>query len=79
MKDLNSEIGVWYGMAKCLFQAATDQIIDRCDCNAADLHLHPNICRREKLTCVNMVSSEMGKWTKVLETLTNTTKTCIAA
>ena len=78
MSDYNGDIGVRYGMANCLYQAATCQIIFCCKYNTSYLHLQPNICRGEHLTCLNTVNSEMGKWTDVLDVLTNTKKKCIS-
>ena len=38
-----------------------------------------NACQGEKLTCLRQIYKEMGKWTEVHDTLSNSTKTCIAA
>ena len=79
MVDVNMDIGGRYEMTNCLFQATSDQIRERCKCNLAPYEIKPNICVGQGLACLKQVNKEVGKWNEVLDTLTNTKKTCIAA
>ena len=79
MVDVNMDIGGRYEMTNCLFQASSDQIRERCKCNLAPYEIKPNICVGEGLACLKKVNDEVGKWNEVLDTLSNTKKTCIAA
>ena len=79
MVDVNMDIAGRYEMTNCLFQATCDQIRERCKCNLAPYEIKPNICVGKGLACLKKVNAEVGKWNEVLDTLTNTKKTCIAA
>ena len=79
MIDCNIDVGVRYEMTNCLYQAGLDQVRNRCKCNAAPYTIQPDTCQGENITCMRKINKEMGKWTKVFDTLTKSTKTCIAA
>ena len=79
MTDCNSDVGCRYEMTNCLYQAGLDQVRNRCKCNVAPYSIEPDMCHGENITCMKKINSEMGKWTEVFDTLSNTTKTCLAA
>ena len=79
MRECNLDVGIRYEMTNCLFQAGLDQVRKRCQCNAAPYTIEPDTCQGQNITCMRKINQEMGKWTEVIDTLTNSTKTCIAA
>ena len=79
MTNVNSDVGGRYEMANCLYQAGLDQVKNRCQCDPSPYNIGSNACMGDKITCLKEIFKEMGKGTKVHDTLTNSTKTCIAA
>ena len=79
LQDINSDVGGRYEMTNCLFQATADQIRQRCKCDPAYWLIAPNMCVGPDVACLKEVNSELGKYNEVVDTLTNTTKKCIAA
>ena len=79
LSDVNSDVGGRYEMTNCLFQAAADQIRERCKCDPAYWLIAPNMCVGSGVACLKEVNTELGKWNEVVDTLTNTTRTCMAA
>ena len=79
MVDFNLDVGIRYEMTNCLFQAATDKILSECECNTAHLNVSGNICRGQKLVCLNKVNAELGRLTEVWDTKTQTIRKCLSA
>ena len=77
--DINQETGGRYEMTNCLFQAAADQIRERCKCDPGHYEIKPNICVGTDVACLKEVEGELGKWDEVIDTLSNTTQKCMAA
>ena len=79
LMDIHQDTGGRYEMTNCLFQAAADQIRERCKCDPGHYEIKSNICVGTDVACLKEVESELGKWDEVIDTLTNTTKKCMAA
>ena len=58
-----------YEMSNCLFEAAYEEILHRCNCTPS-FHLvayeeYPSICSGHKLTCMSKILTEIGKFNQV--------------
>ena len=56
-------------MSNCLFEAAYEEILHRCNCTPS-FHLvayeeYPSICSGHKLTCMSKILTEIGKFNQV--------------
>ena len=52
---------------------------ERCRCDPAYHEIRPNICKGENITCFKKVTAQLGKWRTVKDTVTNSTRRCMAA
>ena len=82
MVNCNIDVGCRYEYSNCLFEAFTDQLLLQCGCDMSawgvPSHDTP-LCQGAALHCAQRLAKQMGKFDTVLDTLTNTTKTCISA
>ena len=81
MVNCNIDVGCRYEYSNCLFEAYTDQIRSQCGCNVSPWAVPSGdtpLCQGTALHCVARLAKQMGKFDTVLDTLTNTTKTCIS-
>ena len=58
-------------MSNCLFEAAYETILKRCNCTPSFHQLaykeYPEICRGPGLTCMNQILRFIGKLNKVID------------
>ena len=82
MVNCNIDVGCRYEYSNCLFEAYTDQLRSQCGCDMSPWAVPSRdtpLCQGAALHCVQRLANQMGKFNTVLDTLTNTTKTCISA